>query len=50
MNIVLFAILGALVNAPWWYWVAYGVGTFISVSTKVLKVAIKISKINDENS
>lgn len=31
MAIILFAMIGAIINAPVWYWVAYGVLTTIEV-------------------
>lgn len=48
MNIILFAILGALINAPKWYWIVYGVMTFFRVSLLTLKTIIKIVKVGKE--
>ena len=41
MSITLFAILGALVDAPAGYWITYGILTGLKVVINICKLSIK---------
>ena len=32
MSIIMFMIVGKLINAPWWYWVIYAIASICKIS------------------
>lgn len=43
MNIVLFAIVGALIDAPAGFWITYGIFTGLKVIIACFKTKIEVS-------
>lgn len=39
MSIILFAIIGSIINPPAWYWVCFGVYSVLRVAKAVWEVA-----------
>lgn len=48
LSLALFAIIGALINAPTYFWIIYGIACSIWLISSVLKLAKKWAELENK--
>lgn len=48
MSIILFAIIGAYLNAAWWYWLCFGIYAYLKSVLFIGKLLSTCNKIEED--